>query len=590
MKRLGTAAVLIPLILSVFVFGFFCMMPRSDLPEAYAADEEPAAVKDISECTAELAESVYPYEGIPVTPNSDLTVTYGDRLLERGKDYYVSFKDFMLPGFASVTVKGKGSYTGSTEIGYVIAPGRAEITSLTSYSGGIRAEWDKEDYAQGYQIIYSRTADFKEYHSTTVKDPERTHVNLTSVPKPGETWFVKVRAFFTEDGSFTSKRYGVYSEAKAIKTSREVSKVTIPYIAYDYTGKAVKPTVKVWDELGKKIPEGFYSVKYSENKASGIARITVKGRNGVKGSFVKEFYIRPPKNSITSLVSYKKGFSLSWSAAPEGTAGYQVLYSKDPAFKKDVHSYTSVDIGDLTENFTRVPVMGETWYVKVRSFVSKDGTPNSTRYGYYSKAKSVSTVLYMLTVTRNAGLYPTAHYSPTPLGTVASGTAVGVLEINGLWYKIMYGGRAYWVYGKAFGRSSGVTQTALNADNVEAYADDILFETGCSTKSIFSYVCCHVHYSSGWDNTSRNFKAARALRYGYGPCYYSAATADLFLDRAGYEHQIMRGIQHGDVHNWNAYVKNGATMYMETTEATYRLRFYDKDYSYIISCGFRWNS
>ncbi|SDB27158.1 hypothetical protein SAMN02910317_01360 [Ruminococcaceae bacterium FB2012] len=596
MKRIKLSAALMPLILSVLLFGCFAAVSRSSAFTAYAAEQEQSASgeeqselpKDISECSAVLSENVFTYSGRPVTPSEYLTVTDGDKLLSRGVDYTLSFRNYMNPGFAYVKVCGLGDYTGSTEIGYVIAPARAEITSLSGGSGTLIVKWKKVSRALGYQIIYSLDPGFSGQRSFTVRDPGCTSAEFTNGIRIGQRWFVKVRAFITEDGSFTSERFGEYSEIHTVTVSREVTKVTIPYIAYNYTGKAVTPQVKVRDALGDLIPENCYTASYSSNKGPGIASITVTGRNGVTGSVVKEFYIRPPKNKITSLISYKKGFRLKWTAAPSGTVGYQVLYSKDPSFKKDVHSYTSTDLSDTAENFTRVPRAGEVWYVKVRSFVTRDGTTGSVRYGYYSDVKSVATSLYTAAVSRNAQLYSSAHYAPASFGMVYAGTKVEVLQIKGLWYKIFYNGHTYWVYGKAFGKSAGLTTSDLTANNVEAYADDVLFEIGCSTDKIFSFVCSHVRYSFGWDDPSRNFKAARALRSRCGPCYYSAATADLFLDRAGYEHEIMKGVQHGDVHNWNAYVKNGTTLYMETTYATYRARFYDRNKTYILNNGFRW--
>ena len=57
--------------------------------------------------------------------------------------------------------------------------------------------------------------------------------------------------------------------------------------------------------------------------------------------------------------------------------------------KKYVHSYTSADLSDLSENFSKYPNSGETWYVKIRSFFTKDGKTTSTRYGNYSAVKSI---------------------------------------------------------------------------------------------------------------------------------------------------------------------------------------------------------
>ena len=66
-----------------------------------------------------------------------------------------------------------------------------------------------------------------------------------------------------------------------------------------------------------------------------------------------------------------------------------MLYSTDKNFAKNVHSYTSTNLSDTSENFSRVPNSGETWYVKVRSFITKDGKATSTRYGNYSAVRSI---------------------------------------------------------------------------------------------------------------------------------------------------------------------------------------------------------
>ena len=64
-------------------------------------------------------------------------------------------------------------------------------------------------------------------------------------------------------------------------------------------------------------------------------------------------------------------------------------YSTDKNFEKNVHSWTTTNISKLSENFSSVPRSGETWYVKVRSFYTKDGKTSSTRYGNYSAVKSI---------------------------------------------------------------------------------------------------------------------------------------------------------------------------------------------------------
>ena len=53
-------------------------------------------------------------------------------------------------------------------------------------------------------------------------------------------------------------------------------------------------------------------------------------------------------------------------------------------------------------------------------------------------------------------------------------------------------------------------------------------------------------------------------------CYYYSALADLLLERAGYDHKIIRGKQYGEEHNWNSYKRPTDTqwVYMETVPYT----------------------
>ena len=117
------------------------------------------------------------------------------------------------------------------------------------------------------------------------------------------------------------------------------------------------------------------------------------GASDAQGScgvaYIKNFVVKPAKNEITSISSANGAFKISWKKGTAGTTGYQVLYSKDKNFKNDVHSYTSTKLSDLSENFSNVPKSGETWYVKVRSFFTKDGKVTSTRYGNYSDVRSI---------------------------------------------------------------------------------------------------------------------------------------------------------------------------------------------------------
>ena len=185
---------------------------------------------------------------------------------------------------------------------------------------------------------------------------------------------------------------GKYAGTKTVTyhIGQPFASISIPYASYTYSGSQIKPKVTVKNSSGTVLTEGtHYTVSYSNNVKVGIAKITIVGKGTYGGTKTKTFVVKPAKNAITSITTTKGAFKLKWKAATAGATGYQVLYSTDKNFSKNVHSYTSTNLSDLTENFSKVPNSGETWYVKVRSFVTKDGKATSTRYGNYSAVRSI---------------------------------------------------------------------------------------------------------------------------------------------------------------------------------------------------------
>jgi len=70
----------------------------------------------ISKCKFSVKDQVY--TGKALTPA--VTVKYRDKTLKKGTDYTVSYKNNVKPGWATVTVTGKGNYTGSKIVTFFI--------------------------------------------------------------------------------------------------------------------------------------------------------------------------------------------------------------------------------------------------------------------------------------------------------------------------------------------------------------------------------------------------------------------------------------------------------------------------------------
>ena len=75
-------------------------------------------VKSISGATVKLSRTSYTYNGKARKPV--VTVTFDGEKLKRGKDYTIKYSNNIMPGTATVTIKGKGNYTGTITREYTI--------------------------------------------------------------------------------------------------------------------------------------------------------------------------------------------------------------------------------------------------------------------------------------------------------------------------------------------------------------------------------------------------------------------------------------------------------------------------------------
>lgn len=83
------------------------------------SDSVPAVPKSISSATVSLSTDTYTYNGKARKPKV-LSVMLEGKKLTAGKDYKVSYKNNVNPGTATVTVTGKGDYTGSVSKHFTI--------------------------------------------------------------------------------------------------------------------------------------------------------------------------------------------------------------------------------------------------------------------------------------------------------------------------------------------------------------------------------------------------------------------------------------------------------------------------------------
>ena len=150
------------------------------------------------------------YTGKAIKPS--VTVKDGDTKLKKGTDYTVSYKNNKNIGTASVTIKGKGNYTGSKTIDFKIVPAKTTLKAKKQSDTKIKLTWDKVTNAEKYQIYYSTNGgSYKKL--ATVSGSKTSYTNSKLDFKKNDYKF-KIRAYDKVDGT---TYYGSYSKAVTVK-------------------------------------------------------------------------------------------------------------------------------------------------------------------------------------------------------------------------------------------------------------------------------------------------------------------------------------------------------------------------------------
>lgn len=149
------------------------------------------------------------YTGKAIKPS--VTVKYGTQTLKQGTDYTVAYRNDAKPGKATITITGKGNYTGTQKVTFTIVPKKVAISSAkSSKKKTATITWKKAEGASGYEVSYASKANGKFKSAGKTSKSSMTIKGLPSNKK----CYVKVRAYKVIDGK---KVYGSYSSVKSVK-------------------------------------------------------------------------------------------------------------------------------------------------------------------------------------------------------------------------------------------------------------------------------------------------------------------------------------------------------------------------------------
>lgn len=164
-----------------------------------------------------LSSTSYNYTGKERKPGVKIEFNY--KTLVKGKDYVLKYSNCTNPGKATVTITGKGNFTGTKKINYTIKPAKVNVKNLSavrssSSSKKINVTWAKDNKVDGYQIAYSTSSNFSGQKTKTISGNSSTFTSLSGL-KSNTKYYVRIRAYKMIDGN---KVYGSYGSSKNVTT------------------------------------------------------------------------------------------------------------------------------------------------------------------------------------------------------------------------------------------------------------------------------------------------------------------------------------------------------------------------------------
>lgn len=189
---------------------------------------------DISNCTVTLQEKEHVYSAFD-NGEVELSVKYNDLLLEKDEDYSLTYVNTEQIGTATVTITGRGYFTGVINRQYEIVPGEPPISSFNRSitKESITLNWASVHGATGYVTEIKENGTWKLLED--VQECSYTFSGLES----GTEYELGVRAYAEVDGI---KKYGIRASV-VLSTSLPEPSITIAELGEGYIDVTWEPVV-----------------------------------------------------------------------------------------------------------------------------------------------------------------------------------------------------------------------------------------------------------------------------------------------------------------------------------------------------------
>ena len=227
------------------------------------------ALPSLSSASVTLSSTSYTYTGSAI--QLGVTVKLGNKTLSSGKDYTVSCSSNISAGTATVTITGKGNYTGSAKKTFTIKPASLKTDMISAIPD---QTWTGQPIAPSVTVSHGKTR--------LIQDKDYT-LSYSGNREPGTA-----SLSITGKGNYTGSAVRKF-EIVPVRLSEDMVGQIAEQI---WTGREIQPSLTVRSRGADLIPGQDYTVSYANNVNVGTASLTIQGTNHYTGSVTRTFSIR----------------------------------------------------------------------------------------------------------------------------------------------------------------------------------------------------------------------------------------------------------------------------------------------------------
>ncbi len=251
------------------------------------------------------------YSGSQIKPEP--TIKDGSYTLVKDTDYTLSYSNNLNAGTATITVKGKGNYSGTRDVEFTINPMSIKGMTMTlntssyTYNGNERKpsvtlkNGDSQIYSSNYDITY------------------KNNINAGTAT-----------ATVTGKGNYCDSLTAEFTINPYSLSSYYVSVEAIP--AQTYTGAEITPEVVITYNSNEMIKGSDYTVEYSNNVNKGTASVTFTGKGNFTGTRTSSFRIDAKSIASATVTTVKQAIYTGFQIKPDVTVkdgGITLIYNTD---------------------------------------------------------------------------------------------------------------------------------------------------------------------------------------------------------------------------------------------------------------------